>query len=69
VRYALSKGFAKCGYPKDSSYHTTSRNMMGRKKPDYGYQTTFKKYKYLEDQEQWQCKACSYTSPVQHGLG
>jgi hypothetical protein len=43
--------------------------MMGRKNPNYGYQTTFKQYKYLEDQEQQQFKACSYTSPVQHGLG
>jgi hypothetical protein len=48
-RYALPEGFIECGYPKDSSYHMTSRNMMGRKNPDYGYQTTFKQYKYLED--------------------
>jgi hypothetical protein len=67
--YALPEGFVERGYPKDSSYHTTSKNMMGLKNPDYGYQNTFKQYKYLEDQEQQQCKACSYTSPEQHGLG
>jgi hypothetical protein len=68
-RYVLPEGFAEHGYPKDSSYHTTSRNMMSRKIPDYGYQTTFKQCKYLEDQEQQQYKACSYTSSAQHGLG
>jgi hypothetical protein len=31
ARYALPEGFAKCGYPKDSNYHTTSKNMTGRK--------------------------------------
>jgi hypothetical protein len=46
--YALPKGFAERGYLKDSSYHMTSRNMMGCKNPDYSYQTTFKEYKYLE---------------------
>jgi hypothetical protein len=45
-RYTLPEGFAERGYPKDSSYHTTSRNMMGRKNLDYGYQTIFKLYKY-----------------------
>jgi hypothetical protein len=68
-RYALPKGFAERGYPNDSSYHTTSRNTMGRKNPDYGYQITFKQYKYLEDQEQQQCKTCSCTSLAPHGFG
>jgi predicted RNA-binding Zn-ribbon protein involved in translation (DUF1610 family) len=56
-------------YPKDSKYHMTSKNMMGRKNPSCGYQIIFRKYKYSEDQVQQQCKACSYTSPVQHSLG
>jgi hypothetical protein len=58
-----------CGYPKDSSCHMISKNMMGRKNPRYGYQITYKQYKYLEEQEQWPCKVCSYTSPAQHGPG
>jgi hypothetical protein len=41
-RYALPEGFTERKYPKDSSYHTTNRNMMGHKNPDYGYQTAFK---------------------------
>jgi hypothetical protein len=69
ARYALPEGFAERGYPKDLSCHMTSKNMMGRKNPRCGYQTIFRQYKYLEDQEQQQCKACTYTSPAQHGLG
>jgi hypothetical protein len=69
ARYALPAGFAKREYPKDSSCRTIKKNMMGRKNPLYGYQTTSKQYKYSEEQEQRQCKVCSYTSPVQHGPG
>jgi hypothetical protein len=69
ARYALLAGFAERGYPKDSSCHTINKNMMGRKNPLYGYQTTCKQYKYLEEQEQRPCKVCSYTSPAQHGPG
>jgi hypothetical protein len=43
--------------------------MMGRKKTGCGYHTTFKQCKYLEEQEQQQCKAYNYTSPAQHGPG
>jgi hypothetical protein len=46
ARYALPAGFAEREYPKDSSYHTIIKNMMGRKNPRYGYQTTCKQYKY-----------------------
>jgi hypothetical protein len=67
--YALAEGFVECEYPKDSNYHTIGRNMMGCKNPGCGYQTTFKQYKYLEEQEQQQCKAYNYTSPAQHGPG
>jgi hypothetical protein len=67
--YALSEGFAELGYPKDLSYHMASKNMMGHKNPSCSYQIIFRQYKYSEGQEQQQCKACSYTSPVQHGLG
>jgi hypothetical protein len=52
ARYALPAGFAEHGYPKDSSCHMISKNMMGRKNPRYGYQTTCKQYKYSEEQEQ-----------------
>jgi hypothetical protein len=69
ARYALPEGFTKRKYPKDSNYHIISRNMMGRKNPGYGYQTTFRQYRYLEEQEQQQCKAYNCTSPAQHGLG
>jgi hypothetical protein len=69
VRYALPGGFAECEYPKDSNYHTISRNMMGHKNLGYGYQTTFKQYRYLEEQEQQQCKVYNYISPAQHGPG
>jgi hypothetical protein len=41
--------------------------MMGHKNQLYGCQTTYKKYKYSEEQEQRQCKVCSYTSPAQRG--
>jgi hypothetical protein len=56
-------------YPKDSSYLMTSKNMMDHKNPNYGNQTIFKPLKYSGSQGQPQCKACNYTSPVQHGLG
>jgi hypothetical protein len=49
ARYALPEGFAKCEYPKDSNYHTISRSMMGHKNLGYGYQITFKQYKYWEE--------------------
>jgi hypothetical protein len=69
ARYDLPAGFAERGYPKGSSYHPISKNMMGRKNPRYGYQTTCKQYKYLEEQKQWPCKVCSYTSSAQHSPG
>jgi hypothetical protein len=69
ARYALPEGFAEREYPKDSNYNTISRNTMGHKNLGYGYQTTFKQCKYLEEQEQQQCKVYNYTSPAQHGLG
>jgi hypothetical protein len=69
ARHALPVGFAEREYPKDSSYRTISKNMMGRKNPRYGYQTICKQYKYLEEQEQQQCKVYSYTSLAQHGPG
>jgi hypothetical protein len=37
ARYALPAGFAKRGYPKDSSCRTIKKSMMGRKNPLYGY--------------------------------
>jgi hypothetical protein len=46
TRYALPEGFAEREYPKDSNYHTTSRNTMGHKSLGYGYQTIFKQCKY-----------------------
>jgi hypothetical protein len=33
ARYALPEGFAECGYTKDSSYHTTSKNYDGSQEP------------------------------------
>jgi hypothetical protein len=69
ARYALPEGFAEREYPKDLNYHTISKSTMGHKNLNCGYQTTFKQYKYSEEQEQWRCKVCSYTSPAQHGLG
>jgi hypothetical protein len=69
ARHALHAGFAERGYPKDSTYHMTTKNMMGRKNQRYGYQIIYKQYKYSQEQEQWQCKAYSYTSPAQHGPG
>jgi hypothetical protein len=68
-RYALLEGFAEREYTEDSNHHTINRNMMGCKNLGYGYQTTFKQCKYLEEQEQQQCKAYNYTSPAQHGPG
>jgi hypothetical protein len=53
ARYALPEGFAEREYPKDLNYHTISKSMMGHKNLNFGYQTTFKQYKYLEEQEQW----------------
>jgi hypothetical protein len=69
ARYALPAGFAKREYPKDSSYRMIKKNMMGRKNQLYGCQTTYKQYKYSGEQEQRQCKVCSYTSPAQRGPG
>jgi hypothetical protein len=69
ARYALPAGFAKREYPKDSSCHMIKKNMMGHKNQLYGCQTTYKQYKYLGEQEQRQCKVCSYTSPAQRGPG
>jgi hypothetical protein len=65
----FTRRVSKYGYPKDSSCHTIKKSMMGRKNSLYGYQTTCKQYKYSEEQEQRQCKVCSYTSPAQHGPG
>jgi hypothetical protein len=42
----LPEGFAERGYPKDSNYHMTSKNMMGRKNPSCGYQIIFRQYKH-----------------------
>jgi hypothetical protein len=47
VRYALPTGLAEREYPKDSSYHTINKNMMGRKNPRYGYQTICKAVQIL----------------------
>jgi hypothetical protein len=69
ARYALPEGFAKCDYPKDLNYRMISKSTMGHKNLNSGYQTTFRQYKYSEEQEQWRCKVCNYTSPAQHGLG
>jgi hypothetical protein len=46
ARCALPTGFAKRGYPKDSSYRTTSKNMMGRKNLPYGYRITYRQCRY-----------------------
>jgi hypothetical protein len=46
VRYALPAGFAKHGYPKDSNYHMTRINTMGRKNIPYGYQIIYRQYRY-----------------------
>jgi hypothetical protein len=37
---------------------------MGHKNLSYGYQITFKHYKYWEEQEQQQCKVYNYMSPA-----
>jgi hypothetical protein len=42
ARYALPEGFAECGFPKDSNYHTTNKSTMGHNGLGYGYQTIFK---------------------------
>jgi hypothetical protein len=52
ARYALPKGFAERGYPNDSSYRMTSKNMMGCRNASCGYQIISTQYIYLEDQEQ-----------------
>jgi hypothetical protein len=52
ARYALPEGFAELEYPKDLNYHTISKSMMDHKNINYGYPTTYKQYKYLEEQEQ-----------------
>jgi hypothetical protein len=67
VCYTLPAGFTECEYPKDLSYRTIRKNTMAHKSPRYGCQIICKQYKYLEEQEQWQCKVWSYTSPAQHG--
>jgi hypothetical protein len=67
--YVLPEGFRERRYQKDSSYLTTSKSMIDHKNPNYGCQTIFRPLKYSGDQGQPQCKACNYTSPVQHGLG
>jgi hypothetical protein len=64
VRYALPAGFAEREYPKDLSYRMIRKNTMARKSPHYGCQIICKQYKYSEEQEQRQCKVCSYTSPA-----
>jgi hypothetical protein len=46
ARCALPAGFAKCGYPKDSNYRTTSKNMMDRKSLPYGCRITYRQYRY-----------------------
>jgi hypothetical protein len=46
ARCALPAGFAKRGYPKDSSYRTTSKNMMCRKNLPYGYRITCRQCRY-----------------------
>jgi hypothetical protein len=45
VHCALPARFAKCEYPKDSSYHMTSKNMMDRKNLPYGYRITCRQYR------------------------
>jgi hypothetical protein len=59
----------KTRVPKGFKLTHDQKNMMGRKNPLYGYQTTCKQYKYSEEQEQRPCKVCSYTSRAQHGPG
>jgi hypothetical protein len=68
-RYALPVGFVECKYPKDSSYLTISKSTTNHRNPNYGYQIIFKPFKYSGARGQQQCKVCSYTSSVQHGLG
>jgi hypothetical protein len=41
-RYVLPEGFAERRNPNDLSYHTTSKNMMGHKNQNYGYQIIFR---------------------------
>jgi hypothetical protein len=64
VRYALPAGFAKHEYPKDSSCRMIKKNIIGHNNQLYGCQTTYKQCKYSGEQEQQQCKVCSYTSPA-----
>jgi hypothetical protein len=46
ARYALPEGFAERGYPRALSCHMTKRSMMGHKSQLYGYQITYKQYRY-----------------------
>jgi hypothetical protein len=55
--------------PKGFKLLRDQQKYDGSQNPRYGYQTTYKQYKYSEEQEQRQCKACSYTSLAQHGPG
>jgi hypothetical protein len=41
-RHALPAGFVGRMYPKVLSYHTTNKNMTGRKKPNYGFHIIFR---------------------------
>jgi hypothetical protein len=50
------KGSQDREYPKDLNYRTISKSMMGHKNLDCGYQTTFRQYKYSEEQEQRDAK-------------
>jgi hypothetical protein len=40
--HALPARFAKRKFPSDSNYQMTNKNMMNRKNPNLGCQTTFK---------------------------
>jgi hypothetical protein len=42
----FTRRFAKRGYPKDSSYRTTSKNMTGRNNLPYGYRIICRQYRY-----------------------
>jgi hypothetical protein len=59
----------KMRVPKGFKLPHDQKNMMGHKNQLYGCQTTYKQYKYSGEQEQRQCKVCSYTSPAQGGPG
>jgi hypothetical protein len=55
--------------PKGLKLSRDQQKYDGSQNPRCGYHTTYKQYKYSEEREQRQCKACSYTSPAQHGPG